>query len=146
MSSRNPLHIFRRLVISAANRAYHVKGMRNTEEIAKYVQKENKHILSPKMHEQLEIASIKDLIGNRFERLLDEGETLDFFRDLDHQITFGHGAKQYQRELGDLDHEHALKFRQRKHAHMQKMEQALKEFDRVWLCIGPLLKAHPVML
>lgn len=143
MSMRNPLHIYRDIVIGAANRAYHVKKIRNTLEMAIYVRDEIKVMLSDKLHEQMDIERIANIIGNRFERLLDEGATLDLFRDLDFQITFGRGAETYQRELGDLDYEHARLFRQRKQSHLEKMAESLKEFDRVWTFIGPLLKANP---
>jgi hypothetical protein len=143
MSLRNPLHIYRDIVIGAANRAYHVKKIRNTMEMAIYVRDEIKLMLSDKLNEQMALERIINIIGNRFERLLDEGSTLDLFHDLDFQITFGRGTETYQRELGDLDYEHALLFRRRKQSHMEKMAESLKEFDRVWTFIGPLLKANP---
>jgi|SRR5580765_3376027 len=141
--SRNPLHVYRDIVIGAANRAYHIKKIRNTLEMAIYVRHEVGVVLSPKLREQMEIERIINIIGSRFERLLDEGATLDLFRDLDFQISFGRGEETYQRELGDLDYEHALMFRRRKDSHLQKMVQSLKDFDRVWTFIGPLLKSNP---
>lgn len=146
MSARNPFHIIRDAIISAGNKAYYVKRIRDTEQLVESVDKDITAILSPGLFDQLRLWSIRDILTNRFEKLLDDGEQLDLFRDLDFQITFGRGDKSYQKTLGDLDYEHGLKARYRKASNIDRANRALADFDRVWAFVGPLLKANPEWL
>lgn len=143
MSARNPFHIIRDAIISAANKAYYVKKIRGTDELVDSVDRDIIALLSPNLFIELRRWSIRDIVTNRFEKLLDDGEQLDLFRDLDFQITFGRGDKSYQKTLGDLDYEHGLKTRHRKESNIDRANRALADFDRVWTFIGPLLKSNP---
>jgi hypothetical protein len=143
MSARNPFHIIRDAIISAANRAYYIKKLRNTEDLVDYVDKDIVTLLSPRLFDELRRWSIRDIVTNRFEKLLNEGEQLNLFRDLDFQITFGRGDASYQKTLGDLDYAHGLKTRERKQSNIDRANRALADFDRVWAFIGPLLQANP---
>jgi len=143
MSGRNPLHIIRDAIISAGNKGYYVKNIRNTDTLVDFVDKEIQTLLSPKLFDDVRRHGIHDILTSRFEKLLDDGEQLDLFRDLDFQITFGRGDKSYQKTLGDLDYEHALKARQRKESNIERARVSLADFDRAWTIIGPLLKANP---
>jgi len=143
MSARNPFHIIRNAIISAANKAYYVKKITNTEQMVDAVDRDIKGLLSPKLFDEARRHQIRDMITSRFERLLDDGEQLDLFHDLDFQLTFGRGEESYQKTLGDLDYEHGLKARHRKVANIEAANRALADFDRAWRYIGPLLKANP---
>jgi hypothetical protein len=143
MSARNPMIVVRDAIISAGNKAYYVMKVRDTEQLVNIVDKAIGEMLSPNLFAELRRWSIRDILTNRFEKLLEDGEQLNLFRDLDFQITFGRGEKSYQKTLGDLDYEHGLKARHRKESNIDRANRALADFDRVWAFVGPLLRANP---
>jgi hypothetical protein len=140
---RNPLYILKALIDKEASIAYYAKKITRSEELIDAVLNGVEPNISDSLVKQLKRAAVAAILGNRFEELIAAGVQLDFFHDLDFQITFGHGEKAYQKTLGDLDYAHGLKARKRKVANITRANQALAAFDDAWRHIGPLLKAHP---
>jgi hypothetical protein len=143
MSARNPLHILKSQIDRSANKAYHVKNLRGSDAINNAVLDDIEVLLDPSFIRELKLFGIGTMVGNRFEELVSVHEQLDFFRDLDFQITFGRGQQTYNRTLGDLDYRHAMLARQRKVANLERANTGLARFDRAFGYVGPLLKDNP---
>jgi hypothetical protein len=128
MSVRNPLTIIKNQIRTASNRAYHVKGMRDTDEIVAYVDEDVQKAIDPKLFKAMRLAWIRDLIISRAEQTEFFTERLDLFRDLDFQFAFRKKAGWYQCALGDVGLEQIEILQKRKTSNIAAAVSGKKDF------------------
>ena len=71
-SARNPFYVLRDAIVSASNRAYYASKIRDSERHAEFVLGEIEGLLSPSFIKILKLYAIRDIIGNPFEKLVDD--------------------------------------------------------------------------